>query len=220
MTIVARFFSWLFLPLLTPLYALAIVMFTRSSERDFLEPNSLYILRDEHKWGIIYIFALFSFIVPALTVLFLRIQGRVDTIMLNDRKERYIPAIVTSLSGIALLYMLITYVPNQINGFRFLLGLALGSFTTVICCTIMTFRFKISLHAAGMGILAGFLVAYDAHMFEFNIVYVALVFFFSGVVMSMRMVLGAHNLAQCLLGFLTGFSLTFACVILSMMNAI
>ena len=216
MTVVARIFSWLFLPLCAPLYALAIVMFTQSSERDFLEPNSLYILRDEHKFGIIYIFGLFSFIIPALTVLFLRIQGRVDSIMLNDRKERYIPAIVTTVSGIALLYMLIAYVPNQINGFRFLLGLALGSFITVICCTIITFRYKISLHAAGMGILAGFLVAYDAHMLDFNILYVALVFLFSGIVMTMRMVLGAHNLSQCLLGFLTGFSLTFASVVLAM----
>lgn len=217
MTLVARIFSWLFLPLLAPLYALAIVMYTESNEQDFLEPNSLYILPDQFKLGIIYIFGLFSFIIPALTVLYLRIQGNVGSVMLNERKERYIPAIVTTLSGVALLFMLISYVPNEINGFRFLMGLALGSFITVICCTIMTFRFKISLHAAGMGILSGFLVAYDAHMFNFNIMYVAIIFFISGVVMSMRMVLGVHSLSQCLLGFLTGFSLTFACVVLSMM---
>ncbi len=209
MTFFARFISWLFLPLLIPIYALLITMYVPAQEFMFLGNNNLYVLNDEQKIALLYLFTLFSFLAPSLVIVFLFIQGKIGSVMLEKRKERIIPSLAVIGFGIALLTMIYRKIPVEMTGFGAISGLAWGSFFTVLLLTLLTLKFKVSLHAGGMGILCAFLLVYDVHMVDYNFPILVATFLISGLVMSMRMYLGAHNLWQSLIGYFFGFTLTF-----------
>jgi hypothetical protein len=213
MKLFARIISWVFLPLFAPIYALAIALYIPSLDSDFLQRNSLYALPSEVKLAILLMFTLFCVMAPSIVIVFMRMQGMLSSVMLDNRKERYIPALATMISGIGLVYMVYTKANPSVAGYYFLMGIALGSLITVVLCTLITFKYKISLHAAGMGILCGFLMAYFSEMKIYYLSIVVVAFLMSGVVMSMRMALGAHNLRQSLYGYAIGFVVTlYSCI--------
>ena len=113
---------------------------------------------------------------------------------------------MTILFGISLLAILLFKVPQNLPGARFIFGLSLGSLLAVIVCTVLTFRWKVSLHAAGMGILTGFLYMYYSKMLFFPMLILVLAFIASGIVMSARMYLKLHTLPQLIIGFAIGFA--------------
>ena len=213
MKFLAKTTSWIFLPLLVPVYALLIVFYIPSIDSDFLQRNSLYGLPPNIKLAILSMFTIFCFLLPSLVIAFMRVLGLISSVMLDSRKERFAPAFATIISGVALVYTFYSIASPNITGYYFILGLALGSLITVVFCTVITFWFKISLHAAGMGILCGFLMAYFSEMQQYYLSVVVVAFLLSGVVMSMRMALDAHNLRQSLYGFSFGFVITlYTCI--------
>jgi membrane-associated phospholipid phosphatase len=205
MEILSKFISWVFIPLLTPIYALLIAMYFPVLTKDFYQENSLFILPDEGKTVLLYLFTAFSFVAPALTILFLQTQGKLKSVMMEDRSERILPAALVVLYAISLFTLLLYKVPETLPGSRFLFGLSLGSLLTVLITTVLTLKWKVSLHSAGMGILTGFVFAYDAQMSIFNMPLLLALFVASGVVMSARMYLKLHTLSQLLIGFFIGF---------------
>ena len=172
----------------------------------FYQGESLFSLDERAKEFFLYLFTAFSFLAPALTVLFLQTRGSVSSVMMEKRAERIIPSIMVVLFGISMLAILLFKVPERLPGARFVLGLSLGSLLAVIVCTVLTFRWKVSLHATGMGILTGFLYMYYSKMLIFPMWILILAFIASGVVMSARMYLKLHSLSQLVVGFAIGFA--------------
>jgi membrane-associated phospholipid phosphatase len=209
---VALVISWLFLPLFAPVYALLITMYTVNFEPDAFQENCLFVLIPEQKKAVLSLFFIFSFVGPAISVILLRFSGQISTVMMDKRSERMVPSIMTNLFGISLLSILLWKMDFTFPGARYLFGLAAGSCTTVLICTIITRKWKISLHAAGMGILCGFLYAYFSRMGMFNLYLFSAIILLSGIVMSARYWLGAHSLKQLGAGFLVGsVNLVFFC---------
>lgn len=208
MIFAARLLSWLFLPLNAPVIALAIVCFLPAYNVPVGE--MAYIWEDWRYFWLI-VFAFFSIVVPGITILFMRVSGAITTVMMNDRKERIIPALFVNLSAFALYYILTLKDPaGQFPSCVY--ALSIGSMLTVCICTIITRWWKISLHAAGMGILTGFLFAYYFGYMQYPSWVLPASLAASGLVMSGRMYLGAHNLAQCFAGFAMGFVCLATCV--------
>lgn len=207
MKVISKILSWVFLPLLAPVYAIAIAMYVENWENmySFYQDNNLYILDPKAKEVLMYLFSAFSVLAPSLTVLFLQTRGSVSSVMMEKRSERIIPAIMTNLFGISLLLVLLFKVPLALQGSRFLFGLAGGSLLAVLVCTVLTFRWKVSLHAAGMGMLSGFLFMYYSNMLIFPMWILVASFIASGFVMSARMYLKLHTLSQLLVGYAIGF---------------
>lgn len=206
MKIFSKILSWIFLPLLTPVYAVAIAMYVESWEANFYQGESLFSLDPKAKEFFMYLFTSFSFLAPALTVLFLQTRGSVSSVMMEKRTERIVPSIMVVLFGISLLTILLFKVPEFLPGARFIFGLSLGSLISVIVCTVLTFRWKVSLHATGMGILTGFLYMYYSKMLIFPFWILVFAFIASGLVMSARMYLKLHSLSQLVVGFAIGFA--------------
>ena len=204
----AHIISWLFLPLLAPVYALLIAMYTPAFEAHFLQPNSLFFLNGDQKYAVLYLFIAFSFLAPAITILFLQIRGAISSVMMHARSERVLPAVLVNLFGVTLIVMIHQLIPETLRGYVFISGLAYGSLLTVFFCTLLTGKWKVSLHAAGMGILSGFVFAYYSHMNLFPSWIIPVVFLLSGLVMSMRIVLNAHDLKQSFTGYFIGFVTT------------
>jgi hypothetical protein len=212
MKLIAKITSWVFLPLLAPVYALAIALYTEVLEKDITKSFALYILNDEAKHALLYLFFALSFIGPAIVLLLLLMRGSIKSLLLDDRNERIYPSIMVNLFAVFLIIILLKIVPAEFRGLPLLLALSVGSFVTVLTCTLLTIKWKVSLHAAGMGILTGFVFAYFLSMSYFPVWMVPLSFLLSGFVMSMRMYLEAHNLSQSLVGYGIGFFATFSAV--------
>jgi hypothetical protein len=128
--------------------------------------------------------------------------------MLADRKERIFPSIMVNVYAILLLLLLLRLLPKEMSGYAFIIGLSFGSFLAVLIATIITTRWKISLHAVGMGILTGTVFTYFLHLGQYPVWLVPALIFISGFVLSMRMVLKAHDLSQLFAGYALGFLAT------------
>jgi membrane-associated phospholipid phosphatase len=120
-----------------------------------------------------------------------------------------LPAVMVNIFAIMLFLFLYYKLDINFPGRPVLLGISSGAGISVLLATIITSRWKISLHALGMGILSGFTLAYYQQMNEFYVWVLPLVLLLSGWVLAMRMYLGAHDLKQSIVGFFIGFVLTF-----------
>ena len=208
MNLLAKITSWVFLPLFAPVYALLILFYLPESPILAADNSTLYGLNPPAKWLLINLFFALSFLAPAITLFVLFLQKRITTLMLADRKERIFPSIMVNVYAILLLLLLLRLLPKEMSGYAFIIGLSFGSFLAVLIATIITTRWKISLHAVGMGILTGTVFTYFLHLGQYPVWLVPALIFISGFVLSMRMVLKAHDLSQLFAGYALGFLAT------------
>lgn len=118
---------------------------------------------------------------------------------LRHQEKRLIPYVINLLCYLCCMYLL-----TQLHLPRFVTGIIVVSLLVQICCILINMRWKISIHSAGSGAIIGALVAYSM-LFKFNPVWwLCLAIFVSGLVMSSRMLLRQHTLAQVLCGTLVG----------------
>ena len=211
MEAVARFVSWLFLPLFAPVIALMIGMYLESSQLGIFQSETLFFLPAAHKTFLLSIFTVLAVVFPCLSILYFRMSGRISSLMMDNRIERILPSIFVNGSGVLLYFLLVKidphrYLPSAIY------GLSMGSLLTVLICTVITFRWKISLHSAGMGILTGFVFSYFSTQATFAFWVMPVTLIASGLVMSARIYLKAHSYAEILAGYLLGIGMTATCV--------
>lgn len=212
METVSRTLSWIFIPLNAPVFALLIAAFV-PADSVIDRTEIVYLIPPDWKNLLVLMFAFFSILIPSFTILFMRYSGAITTVMMDNRKERIIPSFFVNLSAVVLFYMVQMKDPDHLLPSA-IYGLMIGSFTTVFLCTLITRWWKISLHAAGMGILSGFLFAYYWHIDYYYFWLLPASLIASGIVMSARIYLGKHTLEQCLAGFALGAISLVICVIL------
>ena len=83
-------------------------------------------------------------------------------------------------------------------------SIVVAALATQVVCAIINMWWKISVHMAAIGAMAGSLVSFAA-IFMFNPVWwLCVIFMFSGLVGSARMILRQHTLRQINIGFLVG----------------
>ena len=88
-------------------------------------------------------------------------------------------------------------------------ALCLSGAVVISIFTIVNNYFKVSLHATGVGIFTGFLLAYFSEQLFFNIWILALGFIVSGIVLSSRLFLEKHTPKELLVGYVFSFLITF-----------
>jgi membrane-associated phospholipid phosphatase len=202
----ASIISWVFLPLLTPIYALVVLLYLPVGGKDLYTEYNLAILNNSFKFPFLIVFFVFTFVAPSITVLMVYFRGGMKTLMMEKREERYIPAIMTNLYGVSLCYLLYQKISPEYPGYAQIISLAAGALITVFLCTLITFKWKISLHGAGMGILSGFCFALFTRVdYTAAIPVFFTITLLTGLVLSARMYLKAHSLAQLFAGFGLGF---------------
>lgn len=209
MKLSSQIISWLFVPLITPILGMLLVMFVPSVQ-DGLNVDCLYLIAPEQKWQILYYYFFFCVVVPGLALLYLKGIGVVSTIEIDDRKERSIPILIMFLSCLAL-FLLHTYlIPKSYNYSKYVYSYPLAGVIVTGIYFFQTFWKKVSLHAGGMGIMTGFLIAYGVEMREFQSWIIPFAILSSGLVMSARVYLGKHTLLEVVVGWFTGTFVTFA----------
>ena len=139
---------------------------------------------------------LFSNFIPFITVLFLKITGKISDLDASQKEQRLLPLFLGVLyAGFGFIVL------NFLNAGDLVRGLMFCYMTNTIVIIIITKYWKISIHAAGV---AGPLTALWIHGIHSPFV----VIFIATLLGWARIILKAHNISQVLTGFILGSFLT------------
>lgn len=213
MRILSHIISWVFLPLLMPIYAISIAMFIPSMEMSFFQENTLFWLSPNYKMLILLWFITFSFMAPGILLLILKLSNSISTIEMDDKNERGIPITITAIFCFILGVLFLTKAPDNMLP-PSIYAMPWGGFVAIVIAGIINRKDKISLHAIGAGMLMGFIIAYYVNQAEFYFEIIVFGVIVSGLVMSARLYLRKHTLKQVIKGFSLGFFCIFMSIIL------
>ncbi len=184
--------SWVFVPLLTPVYAIVLI-FTVSSLSIASQPETRVVASSV-------IFG-FNCILPMLLIYLLKRLGMVSDIALNRRRERALPYIVVIMCYMLSGHYLYSHgAPSWVTMFY-----AGGALTAVVNFTV-NFRWKISAHAAAMGGVFYVLVRIaNATPTDAAVACLIAWALLTGLLGGARIWLRRHTLLQVLAGFANGY---------------
>jgi len=198
--------SWIFLPLLMPLYALLIVMFCPSSPVD-LSQVSPYDLPAQIKWVLWSVFVIFCFIAPGLSYYGLYRFKVITTLDMESRVERRVPLFIMLGYNALLLWFMYQSDPQGILPDVFI-KLPLAGLLVTAVFTIITSSIKISMHAGGCGICTGFLYTFYQEQHNPSLMWLTIAFMVSGLVVGSRWYLKKHTFWELFTGFIIAFLIT------------
>lgn len=190
----SQIISVLLHPLLMPTYGL-IILLNSGTHYSFIPWPAQKILYT--------VIILSTFLIPVSIIPFLMSFKLINNLQMNERKERFIPLIVSVVSygfGFYLINKLPFHVPI------FIKLLVSGSLVLIILNLIINIKWKISAHLIGIGGLLAFVLAFSIVFYANLIDVILLVSIFSGVVAVARLNLQVHNPSQVYTGFLLGFT--------------
>jgi membrane-associated phospholipid phosphatase len=211
MELLSKIISWVFLPLLTPIYALLLLMFLPSDHDFFFNFDNLYVLPLQAKLALLYMFVIFGFAAPGVSLVILHRRKIISNIEIDNRAERSIPIIIQLIYCLMLYFLFVMKDQSgQLPKYIYALPLS-GVFVTASFFLLNRWK-KISIHAAGMGIMFGVILAYSLHTTTFTFWIIPVTALISGAVMSARVYLHKHTLLEVVVGWLVGFVITFGIV--------
>lgn len=195
MQFISKLISYLFHPLIIPTLGM-ILLFnsgTYLSYMPFSSQKAVYI-----------IVFISTFLLPLSFMPFFLYTERVKSIFLHKQKERIIPLVIT-----VLFYFFAFYILNNLNAPKVIRLFLLGAALSVSIALLITFFWKISTHAIGIGgLLALSFVITFRLMVDLNFIIMCLIFI-SGIIGTARIYLNAHNSIQVFAGLFLGFLSVF-----------
>lgn len=210
MKLASQIISWVFMPLLMPIYALLLVMFIPSNIDFIQNTQCMYAMDFQFKKAFLYMFLIFCVLAPGVSILILKRRGIIASIDMDTQKERYIPILVMFIYCLVLFFY-INYLinVNRLTVPKFLTTLPLSGVAVTAVFIIVNRWRKISIHAAASGILVGFILAYILQQVEYELWTFTLSLLVTGVVMSARLYLQKHTISEVIIGWFIGSFITF-----------
>jgi hypothetical protein len=196
----AKAISLLFHPLMFPTYAALYVTF-------FAPHFFAHLSLKSFQLSVILIFIL-TFIFPVVSLLLMRKLDLIDSLTLEDQKERTIPFIAIATFYI---WTFFYYKPSYQLPFSnpliasMILGAVIGTFTAFF---INIFR-KISLHALGAGAFIGFYLAMMRYTVYDTSFFLPIIVIIAGLIGTSRLILKAHQPNEVMMGYGVGFMAQF-----------
>ncbi len=189
----AHFFSWIFQPLLMPIYG-ALLFLNLPFYAFSLLPSAV-------KWYVISCNLLFTFFMPVFIILLMKRFNMISTLTLENREDRKYPILFTAVFYISNYYFL-----KKVNLPAPYLFFLLAGMFSLISTLFITNYWKISMHMTGIGGLCGsFMLLSFIWPIDLRLIIAAL-FLVAGIVGSSRLILNVHTPAQVAAGFAAGFS--------------
>ncbi|MDO9262003.1 MAG: hypothetical protein Q7U08_08695 [Flavobacteriaceae bacterium] len=153
---------------------------------------------------LIYIF-LGTVLLPILFLSMLKYFKLIQNFQIPSINERRLPL---------LFFLLISFLTSKfLSTYRMLPDLTIMfigiTFIALIAYVLISFRFKISLHAISIGGVIGVILALSK-LYNMNLILlISLLFMLSGIILTARLSLKAHNNLEVYLGFLMGIFLQY-----------
>ena len=186
---IARIISVIFHPVLIPTYGIIAL----------LSMDYFYSYPQVYKMVAVSIVNLCTFFIP-LSFLFIMYKIKiVDDMRIEKREQRHSIYFITLAS-----YMLCVFLLWKIMMPYWFMMLAVCALLVILAVAIINFFWKISVHAATAGCFAGgtFLIAFLLKLNPW--MFICIVLFMGALVMSARIKLKAHSLAQVVAGYVLG----------------
>lgn len=191
-SIAATAISWVFGPLLMPVYAIILIFGL----------SILYFVPTSAKvWFTLFVFGL-NVLLPGVLVLALKRFGVVSDIGLNNRTERFIPYLITLLCLAGTAWLLYSKAfPDW--AVKFYIGAAVATLVVML----INFRWKISAHATAVAGLVALLLrlSHQPYVMPQEQTWLIIAIAVAGLTGSARLWLNRHTLAQVLAGYAVGF---------------
>lgn len=188
----ANLVSYLFHPLFIPAYVTAFLL--------FIHPYSFAGMADKQKMTTLGAVFFSTAFLPAFAVLLMKALGFIKSIHLQTQKERIIPYVAAIT-----FYFWIWYVFHNLQDIpeyfvKFLLGVFLG----VCAAWLFNIRYKISMHATGVGGLVTFFLLFTFGQTEETALFLAIAFLIAGLVCTARFIVSDHTPKEIYAGLIAG----------------
>ncbi len=205
--IVARAFSFLFHPLI--MTTLGMVILLNSG-------TSLSVLQPEVKRVSVVVTVLFTFVFPASMIILLYLSRVIDNAELHEWKDRILPAALT-----VIIYLILLFVMRKIPQLSPVHILFLSCPPVALLAALAFSRvLNPSIHMLGIGFLLGavlvLILVYGAAL---QVVFI-LVALSAGLLGTSRLLLMQHTPGEVLAGFGIGFLVTVLLLLLFVLSAI
>ena len=159
----------------------------------------LRILPPAYKLSVTGMIFCFTWLAPLIAISLLPKSKGGNFKTLQERKKRFIPYLLCILSHAACLIIM-----YRLHMPRYMSGIIVSTLLCTILCMLINFRWKISTHTAGIGILIGNIWAYCL-LFHFNpLIYFCPAILLAGMLGSARIIVGQHTLSEVFAGFVVG----------------
>ncbi len=193
--------SLIFHPVFIPVYGLLII---------FYSPTFMVHLPAQLKRIMFFLAAINMTVIPLAMMPLLKFRNIISSYHMDVRSERILPLALGSTMYIVTTIIFFSYqIPQIIKSF--MLAAAIMS----VLVLLITFFWKISVHAAGMGALLATAVVLSLRMrTELYIILIPLLLI-SGLVMSARLYLSSHRPVQVYTGFILAFVTVFFVMMIS-----
>lgn len=194
-TYIAQLVSILFHPLFMPLYGIVLI----------LRFTYLSLAGPQFKWILTAVVATFTWGIPTLLILFMRLWRMIPSLSLSERKNRPIVYFFVLLCYGALILLLYRMnIPAWT--IRIFYGATFALFTTFL----ITLYWKISAHATAIGGMIGGMMGISQQFHLIPAYGLIAAFLLAGLIGSARLYLNAHTPAQIYLGFINGLLTIYA----------
>ena len=149
--------------------------------------------------------AVITLVIPILLLVFMWKKGQIDSLHINDAKQRTTPYMYTLICYGFWAYFLRVTLQLPI----FLLLVAIGSMFALLAVTIINHWWKISAHLTGIGGLLGGICSFALSYSVLPFWLIIIVLLIALMLMYARLYLNAHTPMQVVCGFLLGLLSTF-----------
>jgi membrane-associated phospholipid phosphatase len=197
------FFTFLFHPIIIPTYTLAII----------LQLYSQYIIFNHRAvWMLLTVFFVMTTFIPILVVAFMYYLKVISSFYLPKKEERISVSICMTIFYFIAAYLIHgIQIPPYI--FIFIMSLPMISLALTL---IQLFFSKISLHTFAIGSMLGILLFYRFVSIIIPQAYILFgVIILTGIVVSARLLLKAHNPVEVGTGLFFGMIISYLCIFIS-----
>ena len=189
MILAARIISMIFTPFYLPLVSLvALFIFSYMSRLPLFYQLKVVTL--------VYLFTVF---LPSILIhLYRRYQGW-TTFQMGRKERRMVPYIIAIMCYFTCYYLMtVMRIP------QFMANIVVTALAIQVVCDIVNIWWKICIHMAGIGGMAGALLAISL-VFQFNpLWWLSVIILVAGLIGTARMILRQHSLRQIVGGFVVG----------------
>lgn len=187
----AKIISVIFHPLFMPVYGMIII---------FSAPTLFGYLPFAAKKLLFLIVLINNVLLPLSLLPFFRYRNIISTWTVEDRGERILPLIITTL-----LYSATSFIVFSLQIPVFLKSFILALFFISLIVTVINFWWKISIHSVAAGALTALVLILSFKMYSSLEWYLISVVLAAGLILSSRLKLNSHTPQQVWVGLLTGF---------------
>ena len=199
---IARIISYIFHPLLMPIYTFSILF----SMKTFFSS----ILTLDGKIMVLAFIFISTFLFPVILTYILLRTNKISSLHLEKREERTIPFLFTIVFYYGSYHMLKSFDLPAIY-----LLLMLASTLMIILSFLINLKFKISIHTLAIGALTGIIIGIS-YRFGINMLLIGFILFIiGGLVGFSRLALNAHCPSEVYSGYIIGFFFMFSLFILT-----